>query len=208
MKQLILLITLLAFSTSGFTTDYKEAMAQNIQKMYQSASIEELTNVANQFERIGQKQKNEWLPGYYAAYSYVSILFSNRELSAEKKSGYLKQAQEHIKKIMKIAPTESEIYVLQALVYQMHITNPAEGYTYASMASEALAKAEVFNPKNPRVYYLKGLNLYYTPEEYGGGKEAALPNLKKAKDLFDQVTGEPSLMPSWGSEHNTMLINQ
>ncbi|MBN1927858.1 MAG: hypothetical protein JW798_18645 [Prolixibacteraceae bacterium] len=208
MKKLTVLICLLVFTTSLFSAVYDKNMIMNMQKMYKSTTADELIEVANQFERIGLKETGEWLPGYYAAYSYISIMFHNQELSSEQRGKYLDQAQKHIDEIMKLAPTESEIFVLQALLYMMRITDPSEGYTYSTMATEALDKAEVYNAKNPRVFYLKGMNLYYTPDEYGGGKEAAMPLLEKANSLFKTEISQSPLMPTWGKENNFELMNQ
>ncbi len=209
MKQIILVAIILCSSLiSGFSASYEETMGQTLQKMYQSQSQTELTDIAGQFERIGQAEKNKWLPGYYAAYSYVSIIFFNYELANEVKTELLSKAQKNIDNILKIESNESEIYVLQALVYQMSMLTPEDGYKYSTLANEALGKAEKFNANNPRIYYLKGLNYYYTPKEYGGGADVAKPLFEKADQLFKNTSEVASLLPSWGKEHNIQLLQQ
>lgn len=209
MKQIILTaIILCSVLINAFSASYEETMGQEIQKMYQSQKAEELTEIANQFERIGQKETDKWLPGYYAAYSYISILFFNSQISNEEKLGYLNKAQKNIDDILKIDANESEIYTLQALLYQLSMLNPEDGYKYSTLSNEALGKAEKMNAGNPRVYYLKALNLFYTPEEYGGGVSIAKPIFEKADGLFQKETGHQSLLPSWGKEHNTMMLQQ
>jgi hypothetical protein len=208
MKRIILLtLTISTFVFSSFAADYKEVMSANIQKMYQARTLDELTELANQFDRISQTEKNEWLPGYYAAYCYVSIvLFTNP--SGDDRQKYLDMAQAQIDNIQKRAQNESEIYVLQAFVYQLRITDVSQGYTYSMKSNEALVCAEKLNPGNPRVYYLKGSNTFYTPESFGGGPKNAKPLLEKAAKLFSSQVAGNSLMPSWGSEHNKQLLDQ
>jgi hypothetical protein len=183
-------------------------MKQNIEKMNQLHSPTDLVDLANQFDRIGQKETFQWLPGYYAAFSYISILFFNQELTNEQKQGYLDQAQKQIDHILTITDKESEIYALQGMLYQMRISDPAEGYKYSMLSNEALSKAEIMNHENPRVYYLKGMNLFYTPAQYGGGAGAAKPMFEKAASLFEKSKDSTSILPSWGEYHNNMLLNQ
>ena len=78
---------------------------------------------------------------------------------------------------MKIAPEESEIHTMQGMIYQalMSIDPATNGQLYGPKSNGALQTAIKLNPENPRPYYLQAVSIMYTPEEYGGGKEAALP---------------------------------
>jgi hypothetical protein len=208
MKKIVLLVLMVcALSFISGAADYKEVMAGNIQKMYQARTLDELTDLANQFDRISLAEKNEWFPGYYAAYCYGSIvIFCN--VSNEERQKYLDMAQAQIDNILKRVQNESEIYVLQAFVYQLRITDASQGYTYSVKSNEALGQAERLNPGNPRVYYLKGSNTFYTPENYGGGPKVAKPLLEKAAKMFATQVIENKLLPNWGSEHNNQLLSQ
>ena len=72
---------------------------------------------------------------------------------------------------------KSELHVLQSLLYtaRMNINPWINGSIYMVKASKELELAEILNPNNPRIYYLKGKFALYTPKFMGGGKEAALP---------------------------------
>ncbi|MBP7506598.1 MAG: hypothetical protein KA807_02145 [Prolixibacteraceae bacterium] len=191
-----------------FSSEYEEKMGATIQKMYQSRSETELTEIAGQFEKIAPNSESEWLPGYYAAYSYLSIVINNYNISNDKKIEILDKSQKHIENIMKIKPDESEIYALQAFVYLMSIIKPEEGYKYSTLANENLTKAEKLNPNNPRIYYLTALSYLYTPEDFGGGAEVAKPLFEKAEQLFKDESGKDKLLPSWGKYHNGMMLQQ
>ena len=209
MKNLIIILAILTVSfLKSYAGDYETAMAENISKLYQTQKADELVALANTFDRIGEKEANKWLPFYYSAYASVSILFYSPQLTAEEKNKYLDQAQEKLDKAIKVKGDESENYTLQALIYQMRITEPSLGQKYSMLAYEALAKAEVLNPDNPRVYYLKASNLFYTPAQYGGGKEKAKPLFEKAAQLFKTQSNTDPLAPNWGSYHNNMMLEQ
>ena len=209
MKQIILLaIIICATVFNSLAAGYEETMKQNIDKLNQLRSATELVDLANQFDRIGQKETDKWLPGYYAAYSYISILFFNQDLTNEQKQGYLDQAQKQIDHILTITDKESEIFALQGMLYEMRISDPAEGYKYSTLSNEALSKAELMNAENPRVFYLKGLNLFYTPAQYGGGAAIAKPLFEKAASLFEKSKDNTSLLPAWGEYHNNMMLKQ
>ena len=127
-------------------------------------------------------------------------------MEAEKIHQQLDNAQNQIDKLLKNHDRESEIYALQAFIYQIRITDMSKGYKYSKLSNEALGLAEKLNPENPRVYYLRGTNTFHTPKMFGGGKENARPDLEKAARLFNTQSKENDLEPSWGAAHNQELL--
>jgi hypothetical protein len=210
MKNLTALVLfLLGLNVSLFAASYKEAMIENIQKMNKSQNPAELVEIANAFDRIAQKETKEWLPLYYTAYANISVTFFNPQMSNEDKVKVLDKAQAKVDEAKKITENESEIHVLQALIYQLRIqTDPQNAYQYSMKINEVLGRAETLNAKNPRVPYLRGTTLFYTPVEYGGGPAIAKPLLEKAAQLFASADTTNQLMPVWGAYHNNMVLQQ
>ncbi len=208
MKRIITLTILLAAITCNvFSSNYKEVMKTNIDKMWSLSSSTELITLANQFERIAYAEKEEWLPGYYAAYCFVRSTFFD-EMENDEKHKQLDKSQSIIDQLLKTNNSESEIFALQALIYQLRITDMSKGYKYSRLSLEALTVAEKLNPKNPRIYYLKGSNTFHTPKMFGGGKENAKPYLEKAAEIFANQENMDKLLPSWGSAHCNDLLRQ
>lgn len=208
MKKIITLTVLFAvLSITAFSSNYEEIMKTNIDKIYKSSNPEELTALANQFQRIANVETAKWIPIYYAAYCFTrATVVSNMDKDEVHK--HLDLAQAEIDKLLKVAAKESEVFTLQALVYQLRITDAAKGYKYSSLSNEALTVAEKLNAKNPRIYYLKGSNTFHTPKMFGGGKEKAKPFLQKAAEMFASEKPESKLSPSWGSVHCAQLLEQ
>jgi tetratricopeptide (TPR) repeat protein len=206
-KTVLLSVILTSFIIAAFAGNYEKTMQTNIEKMNQCTNAEEMVSLANAFERVAQKETEKWLPYYYAAYANTSVLFFDQKMEADKKKEYLQNAQNNLDEAIALEPGESENYALQALIYQISIINPSDGQKYMGKVNEALAKAEALNENNPRVYYMKGTMLFHTPEQFGGGKKAAKPMFKKAAGLFEN-TSNNGLMPSWGMQHNSMLLEQ
>lgn len=208
MKKIITLTILLTTITATlFAKSYEDVMAKNIESIYKTGTPTELADLANQFSRIANVEKEKWMPGYYAAYCYTRATVIG-EISTTEKHKYLDLAQAGIDKILKIVPKESEVYVLQAFVYQLRITDASKGYKYSKLSGEALVVAEILNPQNPRIYYLKGSNTFHTPKMFGGGKNKAKPFLEKAAEMFKNQKPENKLSPSWGSYHCKELLQQ
>lgn len=209
MKQIII-FTMLFLGTfqSMFATDYEQAMSENIKKMYTAQSMDELSAVANQFERIAAKEKDQWLPSYYQAYAYVLMLFLDHNISNDEKSPILDKAQTVLDDLEKSFDKESEIYALQGMVYQMRISDEGSAYEYSMKAGKALSTATKLNPENPRAHYLMGCNIFYTPEQFGGGPAKAKSILEKAQYLFKTNKAENNLLPDWGEEHCTYMLGQ
>nr|WP_321354369.1 hypothetical protein [uncultured Draconibacterium sp.] len=203
----IITILFVVLSTTAFSSKYEETMKANIDKLYQLHTSVELQALANQFERIGNAEQDKWLPNYYAAYCFIRSTFFD-EMAADAKHAQLDKAQTLVDQLMKTNDDESEIYALQALLYQIRITDMSKGAKYSMKASDAIKQAERLNPNNPRVYYLRGSNTFHTPKFFGGGAEKAKPDLEKAAEMFESTQQTDSLMPTWGNVHNQQLLSQ
>jgi tetratricopeptide (TPR) repeat protein len=177
-------------------------MSQSIEKLFQAKIIPEYIEVANQFERISQIEKAEWLPLYYASFAYIMISFQETENT--KKDQYLDQAQKYLDRAMAIEPNESELYMLQGFLYpsRINIDPMARGMLYMGKMNESLDKALTLNPDNPRVYYLRATMTYHMPEAYGGGAAKALPLFQTAAEKFQIFKPKTEISPNWGKEMN------
>jgi hypothetical protein len=203
----IITIFFLSISSFAFSQKYEKTMQANLNNMNTLASFEEFQVMANKFERIAQAEPDKWLPAYYEAYCYVqSTVFG--DMNSDAKQVQLDKAQLIIDELQKKVENESEIYCLQAFVYQLRITDMSKGAVYSSKASEALGKAEVLNSQNPRVYYLNGTNKFYTPKFFGGGPTKAKPYFEKAAELFETFKPANNLMPMWGASHNKEMLQK
>lgn len=204
MKKLILSISFLALSSLIFAQNqqYFQAMGQNLQLFSTAQTLEDWQNIANQFERISNAEKNEWLPLYYAAQSTIFMSFAEPDKS--KVDQYLDAAQKFIDKALTLAPKESELLVLQGLLHQARISVDymGRGMKYSMMATESFENAKSMNPENPRIYYLEAMSVMNTPEAFGGGKANALPIFKQAKEKFDKFEPVSPIAPNWGKENN------
>ena len=201
-----LIILFLAVTSTVYSSKYEEVMQTNIDKMYELTSSVELQALANQFERIGNAEQDQWLPAYYSAYCFVcSTFFDN--MDADDIHKQLDKAQNVIDQLLKKNSNESEIYALQAFVYQLRITDMSKGAKYSRKAAETISVAEKLNPENPRVYYLRGSNTYHTPKFFGGGADKAKPDLEKAAKMFATTRPTSKLLPNWGRAHNNQLLS-
>ncbi|MBE9484841.1 MAG: hypothetical protein IMY74_08340, partial [Bacteroidetes bacterium] len=122
---------------------------------------------------------------------------------------FLDIAEGYLEKARQLSPENSEIEVMQGWIYQgrIQVDPMGRGQLFSQKASESFGKAKNINPDNPRIYFLVGQNILYTPEMFGGGEEAACPYFKKAEDKFDSFKTETPISPDWGRETNFKQLN-
>lgn len=203
MKKSTIILILVSMFNIGFASEaYQKVMKESIDQLFRSTTITDYVEAANQFERISQTEKAEWLPLYYEAYANIMISF--QESDNAKKDAYLDQAQKSLDKALAIAPNESELYMLQGFLYpsRINIDPMARGMLYIEKMNTALNKALQLNPDNPRVYYMRATMTYHMPQAYGGGAANALPFYKTADEKFRIFKPLTDLSPNWGKEAN------
>lgn len=113
---------------------------------------------------------------------------------------FLDQADPLVEKVKALNDKSDETYVLAALVANARLS--VDGATrwkkYGDVFSDDLKKAKAINADNPRIYYLKGVSVFYTPAAFGGGKKNAKTYLEKSKDLFAKQDSDSVMKPYWG----------
>jgi tetratricopeptide (TPR) repeat protein len=208
----IILYIVLVFYITGLSaqnnSEYMMVMVKQKKALNMARTEQDFLNLAQNFERIANAETDQWHPLYYAGLCYVNMSLINK--TAGPKDNYLDQAQVFIDKALEIYPDESEIYVLQGLLYQGRIqVDPAKRFSeYAKKAEEALMVAKDYNPDNPRIYYLLAMNILHTPKDAGGGKEIACKFFKTASEKFNTYLPQHVLSPTWGGERNHELYSQ
>ncbi len=209
MKKIVVnTIIFLSLSIYGQDSLYYNSMKDAVDSMNNIKSLEDFNNIANIFQRIAKAEKDKWLPYYYTGYIYVILGF--KQQGSGNIDEYLDIAQENIDMAMELIQDESELYTLQGLLYQARIMADPQtrGQIYSPKAAQSLEKAIELNENNPRPYYLLGTNLFYTPEAYGGGLDAACPLLRTAKEKYENFIPADSISPNWGEDYNLQLVEK
>ena len=201
MKKLlsvILLVVCVANLTYADDTRYVSAMKKNMFQMDSMRTLNDMVDLTNSFLRIGNAEKNKWLPYYYASYLYIISSFT--DTVHINKDGYLDQAAKVIALADSLQPNESEIYVLKGFLSQARLQiDPMNRYMkYGAEMNSNFEKAIALDPKNPRPEYLMGMTLYYTPEQFGGGIKAAKALFESSLKKFNEFVPKDELMPVWG----------
>ena len=211
MKNFILFtsLTLSAALLTAQSAQYTSAMTKAVAALDSADTPADYQATANTFSRIAQAESKEWLPLYYAAFSYLNHAFPMFKEDVAKALQTLDLAQNALDKAKTLAPGESELAVLQAYVYIGRLMeNPmTKGAEITPKVFGALEKAAAMNPENPRAPFLQGTYVLNMPEFYGGGAANAKAHFEKAAVLFDKESGR-GLLPHWGKKANAYYLEQ
>jgi hypothetical protein len=196
------------------TDKYHNAMLTKVQAMDTTHNIDMIRDLAGAFERIGDAEKTQWLPYYYAALAQVNTGYM---LSMGKMGGLADQldpiadkADDLIAKAEALSKDNSEIYIVKKMIATLRMMgDPMNRYmTYGPQAQEALQTAKKLNPENPRVYLLEGQDKFYTPEQYGGSKSEAKQLFEQASKKYDSFKPASDIDPNWGRGMIQYLMTQ
>jgi tetratricopeptide (TPR) repeat protein len=189
---------LAAFGSSAQSEKYLAAMEKNLHLFDTAAkTTADYLMLSNTFERIGDAEKTQWLPYYYAGLALANAGWGDPKLDKDANSTRINTFCDKAEALDK----NSEIYVLRNMsATQQMLVDPQSRYmTYGAKANEDLQVAIKLNPDNPRIYYLQGESMLGTPVAFGGGKDKAKPLFEKALALYKVDKPKP-MWPDWGKE--------
>ncbi|MBA2250609.1 MAG: hypothetical protein H0W12_10530 [Chitinophagaceae bacterium] len=201
MKKTILSMIILFCGITLFAQSdrYVSTMKKNIGMLDSAMQKGNMAELANNFERIGDAEKTQWLPYYYAAYATVMSSFIEKDKS--KTDAIADKAEQLITKAEGLAGKEnSETDVIKSMIASSHMmVDPQSRYMeYGPASAGNIEKAKALDPTNPRPVYLEGQAKFYTPEAFGGGKAPAKVLFEKALAMFDTFKPKSELDPNWG----------
>lgn len=192
-------------------TGYETAMNGKIAKVESHLSQDEFTALSNDFKRIGEKEKSQWLPYYYATFAQIQ---KGRLLMRENKVSELDaiaaEAQKSLDLASALSKDNAEILILQKMIHSLKMmVDPMSRYmTEGAAATQVLGKAEALDPTNPRVTLLKAEDTYFTPAQFGGSKEKGLELFKKAIEQYGTYKPASAQSPNWGKAEAEYFLAQ
>lgn len=213
MKKLFILAGFLLFLTgicfsqgNSVNSKFEKAVLDNLKVLDTARSPGTLITLANNFDRIANAEKKEWLPYYYAAFCYTMLALYSPDPTqidplADKAESYLQKAAE-------LSSKNSEISCLYGMITAAKITaDPMNRFQEMSVDLETyLARSKAEDPNNPRPYLLEANTRLRTPESMGGGKSVAKPIIEEAIKKYDSFKPENPLYPNWGKENAVGIL--
>lgn len=155
-----------------------------------------LKTISGKLEELN-KQRKQNLIVYWRAYLqfYSSIYY----LKIGDKENAEKEIDKGIEYLDEMNNKNSEDYALLAMLQGFGIQFKGMKAMFISSSIKKNAKQAIaMDTSNLRAYYVYASNDFYTPEKYGGGKEAEHYLLKAIKLKAQNVKNE--YLPSWGKE--------
>lgn len=211
MKRLFFSIALIAITVSvnAQSEKFAGAMQSGFEKMGSAQSPADWQTIAATFERIANAEKNQWLPYYYAALALSTQGWMDQQLDKDANSAKIKSLCTLAEGLTTDAKDKAEILsvVNMACTQQMMVDPSARWMTFGMEAGKALEEAMQLDPTNPRLHYLKGMSLFGTPAQFGGGKDKAKPVFEKALELYESAEVKP-MYPDWGKKETADMIQQ
>jgi hypothetical protein len=208
MKTIIVAIALLVtVSVNAQSDKYVDAMKKNLSMFDSAKTSQDFQNLSAAFERIGDAEKTQWLPYYYAGLALSTMGWTDQSVDKDANAEKIKSFCDKAEALTTDSADNSEIAALRnmAATQQMVVDPQTRWQTYGVEAGQALQKGMQENPNNPRLYYLQGQSLFNTPEQFGGGKDKAKPVFEKSVELFKAEQPKP-LYPRWGQQQAVDML--
>ncbi len=184
---------------------YQKAMEKNVATYDTARSAQTMQSLMGTFGRIGQAEKTQWLPYYYAGMCATSM--ANKETDKARVAGWADQAEAFAQKADSLSPNNSEVSVLLATIHfaRINVDFMGRGPKYSALGADALQKALQQNPNNPRAMVVLAQLRNSAPEGFGGDKAMACQLAQKAQALY-ATEPQTGIQPTWGRTSAERLV--
>ncbi len=208
MKKTILSIAVVLVSLVSMAQkpEYLKAMGETLGQFATCQSVSDFQSLGNKFQMIANNEKSEWLPLYYHAHCY--ILMSFVEPDAAKKDSYLDVAEKSITRLIEMAPSESEVFALQAFFYigRLVVNSVERSQQYSALSVQAIGKALALDANNPRARMLRIRMDMGTAQFFGDSTESFCPQAKDLLANWDNYKPKTPLYPNWGKDQVVDIV--
>jgi hypothetical protein len=199
-----MVMSLMVLAVSAQSDKYVKAMEDRVKQLDTVRNVGGWQSMANSFERIGEAEKTQWLPFYYAALSNVMAGYMTMTPGGQNNITQLDmladKAEALIGKAEALEKDNSEIWCVKKMIATLKMNaDPMNRWqAYGPKSAEALQKAKALDANNPRVYLLEGQDKFYTPEQFGGSKAEAKKLFEEAERKYGPQSPKSSIHPRWG----------
>lgn len=196
MTKIITVITLFVCSLLSAQTQFEQGMTKAFGLWKEGKN----TEASQLFERIAAAEKNSYLPNYYIALINTTAVFSEKDKT--KIDLLLTKAQDALDVELIKDQTNSELYVMQALIYTGYVVaDPmTNGMKYSGKVMEAYAKAKALDPNNPRAVFGEADYQLGGAKWTGVDTKPLCAQVDKSIELFNTFKPATPFSPKWGLE--------
>jgi hypothetical protein len=190
-------------------SNYEKAMKNALNGLNKAAAIDDFREAANQFDRIGDIEKDKWLPQYHAA--YAKVMMASMEEDPQKKDPFLDAAQLNLDAIEKMEHDESERLALEGFLIMIRMSVSLDrGMELGMDCGMILNEAYTLNNQNPRAVLMLGQFKYGSANYMGQDTSESCAMFDEALELLENPENKDPdpYLPTWGKNLAQILKQQ
>ena len=206
-----LVISIAAFAQAPALTGaskWADSAAREIDAATDAGDLTRLRSARTLLDRALTAFPNDALLLHYKGYAL------HREASLQEGLGHrtdveplLDQARAVLEQSLAVKPMPETHALLSSVLGRSIGFHPIKAMLLGPESGSQMTSAIALDPKNPRVWLLRGIGAMFTPAQFGGGLPVAEEHLKKAAELFE--SDHPvAPAPSWGRAETYAWLGQ
>jgi hypothetical protein len=188
---------------------YQKSMGATLGGFAEAETVEDYRELGNKFMMIAEAEKSEWLPYYYHAQCYILMSFDASQ-APEKKDEYLDVAKQSVEQMLELAPGQSEVYVMQGLLFtaRLMVDPMTRGQKYSALSAQAIGTALGIEPDNPRAQYMQIANEMGTARFFGNDISTSCEKAQTLYAEWDNYKPKSRIDPNWGKGQLAGILKQ
>lgn len=205
-------LLLLVNTAHGQSDETRQAILHGKALLAEATSLQDregMQEARQLFDTLKRDPSVAALAYYYAGYASYRLSTFLPRTQTDERMAYLNEAVADLETAIQKQGDLADAYTLLDRCYGLQIDiDHSLGQTLGEVGEVYRAHALQLAPDNPRVLFLSGAGLYFTPPEYGGDPQLAMEHFEQAAQLFETQTPSDPLLPDWGHAEVYAWIGQ
>ena len=204
MKNLIITSVLIVLGI--LTLNAQNQYSDGMKKAFELWEKKKPTEAIALFERIGQAEKDNWIPLYHS--TNILIVEAFRSEDKTERMAMLEKAKETIKSAHERSPDNSELLTLEGMLYTGYVAMEPQVYAmkYSQKIMELHDKAIELNPENPRAHANRIEYEMGTARFFKQDLQPFCDRLEKVIPKFEAQNLDIPFCPKYGKERVESII--
>jgi hypothetical protein len=171
--------------------------------------LAELARLRDRAARLADDPKLGYLARYWAGFASWRLAINGTGMTPAELKAHMEKATADFDAAIRLRDDFADAYAAASMCHAwlaFVAKDPATTPRHAESSKRQGARAKELAPGNPRVLWMEGARLFYTPVDFGGNPQRAIEVYRQMAAASEGAAAPDSPLPDWGKPEALMSL--